>query len=176
LVVQINYLLQSLRVPLTFDQLVGPIEYVDGNKSHVTNNGSFGMATAFSNNIMMSGKHYASFEACNGSSDSLYVGVMRPGEAMRSAKNNPLSPDFFNHFTQRRGSVQYKNTFSCCMCNAYTGSCFSSHWDHNSVPSSEDWYGMGGLSAHGKIGLLLDLDQGKLFVYKNERKLGVMKR
>ena len=53
-----NYLLQSLRVPLTFDQLVGPIEYVDGNKSHVTNNGSFGMATAFSNNIMMSGNHY----------------------------------------------------------------------------------------------------------------------
>ena len=62
------------------------------------------------------------------------------------------------------------------MCNAYTGSWFSSDWDHNSVPSSEDWYGMGGLSAHGKIGLLLDLDQGKLFVYKNNRKLGVMKR
>ena len=29
-----NYL-QSLRIPLTFDQLVGPIEYVEGNKSRV---------------------------------------------------------------------------------------------------------------------------------------------
>ena len=31
-----NYLL-LLRVPLTFDQLVGPIDYVEGNKSRVTN-------------------------------------------------------------------------------------------------------------------------------------------
>ena len=58
-----NYL-QSLRVPLTFDQLVGPIDYLEGEKSCVINHdtSSGGWANAFSNNIMMAGKHYASFE------------------------------------------------------------------------------------------------------------------
>ena len=52
-----NYL-QLLRAPLTFDQLTGDAEYVEGNKSRVSHNGKFGWATAFSNNIMMAGKHY----------------------------------------------------------------------------------------------------------------------
>ena len=44
-----NYL-QSLRVPLTFDQLVGQqIDYVEGNKSRVMNNDSTPLGvTAFS--------------------------------------------------------------------------------------------------------------------------------
>ena len=32
------------------------------------------------------------------------------------------------------------------------------------------------ISSPAKIGMLLDLDEGTLSVYKNERKLGVMKR
>ena len=46
-----NYL-QSLRAPLTFDQLVGRIEYVDGNKSRVVSGQRHPpWATTFSNNI-----------------------------------------------------------------------------------------------------------------------------
>ena len=87
-----NYL-QLLQMPLTFDQLAERIEYVEGNKSCVVNNGSFGLATAFSNNIMMAGKHYASFEVCcERNRPILFVGVMRPGEAMQSAKGDPLEP------------------------------------------------------------------------------------
>ena len=73
-----NYL-QSLRKPLTFDQLVGQqIEYVEGNKSRVTNHRTLsGWATAFSNNIMMAGKHYVSFEVYRGA--ALFLGVMRLG-------------------------------------------------------------------------------------------------
>ena len=120
-----NYL-QLLRMPLTFDQLIGPMDHVEGNKSRVANNDSIERPTAFSNNIMMAGKHYASFEVCN--CGSLMVGVMRPGEAMQSSSSNPLVPSFYEHFTQRKGSEQYNNTVNCCMYYTYDGYCYS----HNS--------------------------------------------
>ena len=127
-----NYL-QSLRIPLTFDQLVGRIEYVDGNRNCVFNrHGAW--ATAFSNNIMMAGKHYASFELClSGSLDSLFLGVMRQGEAMGGAIGHPLSPLFYQHFTQREGSLQYNNSVSCCMYGTFSGHCFSSDWGEGNV-------------------------------------------
>ena len=168
-----NYL-QSLRIPLAFDQLVGQIDYVKGNKSCVTSNGRrFYWVTAFSNNIMMAGKHYALFEACHGM--SLSVGVMRPGEAMQSAHGIPLLSSFYQNFTQRKGSEQYNNTVNCCLYFAGgDGSCLSHDWE--SEFSEQNWEGMEGLSPPYKIGMLLDLDEGTLSVYNNGRRLGVMKR
>ena len=171
-----NYL-QSLRKPLTFDQLVGQhIEYVEGNKSRVvTNNSASGWATAFSNNIMMAGKHYASFEASHGT--DLLLGVIRPGEATQTAKYSPLSPSFYEHFTQRKGSVQYNNTVNCCMYIGFDGFCWSSDWESIDYEQLR-WDGMDRIYSPStcKIGMLLDLDEGTLSVYKNARKLGVMKR
>ncbi|EJK47260.1 hypothetical protein THAOC_34030 [Thalassiosira oceanica] len=40
---------------------------------------------------------------------------------------------------------------------------------------SSDWQGRESLPGSGTIGLLLDLDKGTLFVFKNGRRLGVMK-
>ena len=92
-----NYL-QSLRVPLTFDQLAESIDYVEGNESRVVhNNRSYVVATAFSNNIMMAGKHYVSFEVCQGAGGFMVLGVMRPGEAMESASGSPLSFYFYEY-------------------------------------------------------------------------------
>ena len=169
-----SYLL-SLRVPLAFDQLVGQhIEYVEGNKSRVNNKSRYDWSTAFSNNIMMAGKHYASFEVCNHGPGFL-LGVMRPGEAMQNAKYSPRTPQFFNNFTQREGSVQYNNDINCCMYSAYDGNCWSSDWEGNS--ERNEWDGIEVLSGSTcNIGMLLDLDEGTLSVYKNERKLGIMKR
>ena len=101
-----NYLL-LLQMPLSFDQLTGSMEYVEGKNSHVTNNGSidgatlFDWSTAISNNIMMAGKHYASFET--NQETGLMAGVMRPGEAMQNAQGDPL--EIYDHFTQRAGSL-----------------------------------------------------------------------
>ena len=164
-----NYL-QLLQAPLQFDQLVGQqIEYVDGNKSCVQGPSD----TAFSNNIMMAGKHYASFE-CYGD-DGLFVGVMRPGEARQSASCNPLLPSFYEHFIQREGSLQYNNRVDCCVYDSSIGYCISRDWGGSA--RSDNWDGMEGLSPPSfTIGMLLDLDEGTLSVYKNERKLGLMKR
>ena len=167
-----------MRVPLTFDQLVGEVGYVEGNKSRVTNYDilSSDWATAFSNNIMMAGKHYASFEVCSSSRISLLVGVMRPGEAMQRANYNPLVPAFYQHFTQRNGSEQYNNTVNCCMYRAYGGYCWSHDWGEGDAVRNE-WDGMEVLSSPSNtVGMLLDLDEGTLSVYKNGRKLGIMKR
>ena len=166
-----NYL-QLLQMPLIFDQLVWPIEYVDGNKSRVANNGIFELATAFSNNIMMAGKHYVSFEA---SHETLFVGVMRPGKVMEGASYNPLHSDFYEHFTQRKGSRQYNNNINCCMYRAYDGCCLSSDWGEGNY-DAKSWDGMERLSGSCKIGMLLDLDEGTLSIYNNDRRLGVMKR
>ena len=168
-----NYL-QSLQMPLTFDQLVGQqIEYVEGNKSCVTNSTPY-WATAFSNNIMMAGKHYVSFDADQ--VPGFVFGVMRPGEAMLSAEGTPLFSGFFDHFTQRKTSRQYNNSVNCCMYDSYDGCCYSHGWGEGS-PVRKEWDGMERLSAGSyTIGMLLDLDEGTLSVYKNGRKLGVMKR
>ena len=166
-----HHYLQSLRKQLTFDQLVGQqIDYVEGNKSRVTNNNStYNWATAFSNNIMMAGKHYASFEVCHGDGIGLFAGVMRPGEAMQSASVNPLSRSFYENFTQRQGSVQYNNIINCCMYDSFHGSCFSHDWGEG-ASARVAWDGMESISdSTCKVGLLLDLDEGTLSVYKNEK-------
>ena len=176
---QYNYLMQFLRAPLTFDKLVGQIDYVEGNKSCVTNNGPSGWASALSNNIMVAGKHYVSFQEHRerfGRYDFLLLGVMRPGEAMQSAKGIPLSSEFCENFTQRKGSLQNNNAVNCCMYYSYDGTCLSSDWWGGGEFDTKAWDGMEGLSSPYKIGMLLDLDEGILSVYKNGIKLGVMKR
>ena len=131
--------LHLLRAPLTFDQLVGQqIKYMDGNKSRVVHRGDI-LETAFSNNIMMAGKHYVSFEVCNGVAGAM-LGVMRPGEAMQSAQGYPLEQVFFNNFTQDERSLQYNNTVNCCMYCAFDGYCWSSDWEANQY-RSERWMG-----------------------------------
>ena len=166
--------LQLFRIPLTFDQLVGLIDYVKRNKSCVVNRHR-SWATAFSNNIMMAGKYYALFKAYHGICFS--IGVMRPGKAMQSAQGGPMSPLFYQHFTERRGSEQYNNSVNCCMYDTFGGYCYSHDWrGGRCMPPREAWDGMEGLSGSFQVGMLLDLDEGTLSVYSNGRKLGVIKR
>ena len=84
--------------------------------------------------------------------------------------------EFFEHFTQRKGSVQYNNSVNCCFYYSSSGICWSSDWGEGATVE-EKWDGMEGVSNGSyKVGMLLDLDEGTLSVYKNGRKLGVMKR
>ena len=58
--------LQFMRGPLTFDQLVGRLEYVNTDDksciSHTIRYGDSTWKTAFSNNILRAGKHHVSFQ------------------------------------------------------------------------------------------------------------------
>ena len=61
---------------------------------------------------------------------------------------------------------------NCCAYDCGTGVCYWSDW---SDCDDTEWKGIEGLDEDGTIGLLLDLDEGTLSVYKNRRRLGVMK-
>jgi len=176
----IYHYLQFMRGPLTFDQLVGAAEYVGGDKScaHHINDAQGTWGTAFSNCILRTGKHYVTFEVRN----SLYMcsvlaGVMRPGQADQEAHLNPLCGGFFEHFSQRSGNEAYNNNnkVHCCMYTAHNGERCISDWTRTGLPMSETWDGSESMDSGDKIGMLLDLDEGTLSVYKNGQRLGVMK-
>ena len=61
--------------------------------------------------------------------------------------------------------------------NAYwvDGHCFYyTHFGHH-FPGYNDWEGIQSANEEGdRIGMLLDLDQGSMTVYKNDERLGVM--
>ena len=177
------YYLQLLREPLTFDHLGGGAEYVnDFDKSCVRHSGKH-WETAFSNNILRAGKHYASFEVHRLSyptSVSAHLGVMRPGKANRQSSATTILPEFYQNFSRyidSHGECS-NNSIHCCVYNAYNGECYTSDWGgYNEFElSSMTWDGMEIMSSGDEMGLLLDLDEGTLSVYKNGRKLGVIKK
>lgn len=63
-------------------------------------------------------------------------------------------------------------------CTVQAGTSYSSNWLDGTPLSKrvETWDGREGISSGDELGMLLDLDEGTLSVYKNGRKLGVMKR
>ena len=183
--------LQFMRGPLTFDQLIGNIKYVKQhyyitmseseyrvkkeNKSCVRHSDDpREWETAFSNNVMKAGKHYAAFEI-SVPTNNIILGLMRPGKANQNAKGTPLYSKFFRNFS-RLGTEEERNKVQCCVYNARNGSCYTSDWSGSDSPDRHDWEGSESMSMYRvEMGLLLDLDEGTLSVYNNGRKLGVMK-
>jgi hypothetical protein len=102
--------------------------------------------TAASKAVMRAGRHYAQFTRVSGEW-GVMIGAIRPGWDMEGGKN------------------------------AYgvDGHCFYNTDDGSRYPGGWDWEGMQGAMEQGdRIGLLLDLDQGSMTVYKNDERLGVM--
>ena len=169
--------LQLLRAPLTFDQLVGDIDYVNtDDKSCVTNLGD-DWATAFSNNILRAGKHYVTFTPMF-DNVAMYLGLMRPGQVNQNAKGHAIYKYFYNNFSPSFSPGECNNnnnSIQCCMYNTF-GPSFSSVWSNFQAEGSRHWDGLEIISSRDQLGMLLDLDEGSLYVYKNGRKLGVMKR
>jgi len=184
--------LQLLRAPLTFDQLTGGAEYSnDEDKSCVRHNYSSSLIgeweTACSNNILRAGKHYVTFELYRYdhgrgiTNISLLAGVMRPGQAKQYAYGNPLRQEFYRKFSRRHNQMESNNNSNvhCCMYGTDLGYSLSSNWRDQvgDVPSVDrHWDGIESAASGDEIGMLLDLDEGTLSVYKNGRRLGVVKR
>ena len=136
--------------------------------------------TAFSNNILRAGKHYVTFELTIGNYGTFWLGVMRPGQANENASGTPLLSDLFENFSRRFVHGEHNNNnYNSCMYNTDCGDCHSSTWNDShdlDIDDTGNWEGMETLHSDGEIGMLLDLDEGTLSVYKNGRFLGVMKR
>ena len=143
------------------------------DKSCVTNLGD-DWATAFSNNILRAGKHYVTFTPMF-DNVAMYLGLMRPGQVNQNARGSPFCKVFFHNFSRRLGGERNNNSIQCCMYNTF-GPSFSSDWSNVQAEGSRHWDGLEAVSSGDEVGMLLDLDEGTLSVYKNGRRLGVMKR
>lgn len=173
--------LQLMRKPLSFDQLVGDIEYVNSeDKSCVKYSERYhigtvtNLATAFSNNILRAGKHYVTFSP-QSNNMRLMVGVMRPGRVNEDTRGSPRYKEFYQHFSQTHAAHYNNSSVQCCLLGLATKNCLSSGWDDETNNECETWNSES-MSYCDEIGMLLDLDEGTLTVFQNGRKLGAMKR
>eukprot|EP01046_Picozoa_sp_COSAG06_P014855 COSAG06_NODE_933_length_11441_cov_12.056075_5_plen_312_part_00 len=107
--------------------------------------GDYRTRAAASKAVMRVGRHYAQFTV--GSGCYMFFGVIRPGWDVEGG-----------HDAQR-----------------VDGNCFYYTYNGSRFPAPHGWKGRQGVRRQGdRIGLLVDLDQGTMTVYKNDERLGVM--
>ncbi|EJK58396.1 hypothetical protein THAOC_21480 [Thalassiosira oceanica] len=164
---------------LLFDVLAGGggIEHRNGDESRVygtTND----YCTAVSNsNIMTTGSHFAEFEITG----TPFIGVARPmpKEIFSRESFNFFNSDHFDALlaarTDRWGDGKVHACQYFCRDGGAIWTSFRGypgyHWDRY-----WEGYRYEGCRTGDTIGMLLNLDEGTLTVYRNNRRLGVMKR
>ncbi|EJK59975.1 hypothetical protein THAOC_19748 [Thalassiosira oceanica] len=164
---------------LEFDVLLGDyIEHRNGDKTAVCATGDVKISTAvLSSYAMSSGAHYAEFLITGWP----YIGIVRPMPGLDAGANHEgefsfigddfsgLYPDFLAQRTDDWGdSDAHACEFSCC-----DGERGWTDWDYDQI--DDEWEGMESCRSGDIVGMLLDLEQGTLTVYRNNRRLGVLK-
>jgi hypothetical protein len=146
-----------LRLPLAFGRAHGGVtlsengavatKIVGGYAWRATQSGgSYDSRAAASKAAMRSGRHFAQFTVVSGT--AMLFGVIRPGWDVEGE------------------AEAYNVDGHCCYYTATRGQRYPGH---------RAWEGMQGAKATGdRIGMLLDLDQGSMTVWKNDEQLGVM--
>ncbi|KAL9186798.1 hypothetical protein ACHAXT_010518 [Thalassiosira profunda] len=180
-----------LRSPLTFDQMFGSIVATDESRNQVRI-ASYGnpYQTALSSHIMRAGKHYASFTRTG---SDIRVGVFRPTtgldvEGLSSFDRPfPCGPLYapYSALIRDLNALWSDGDVNYCAVNLgfrrYDDDdepIPRSYWGGRGVQrdfTSFDWQGQERFEKDDTVGLLLDLDEGTLAVYRNGRRLGVMK-
>ncbi|EJK71375.1 hypothetical protein THAOC_07195 [Thalassiosira oceanica] len=174
--IELYHHLLMLRARLTFDQLVGRnIEYQEGDKAAVQwTDFSFSSAIC-GNHIMRAGKHWATFV----SHVFLSVGVIRPlpGWDQRGLDSfNPLQRQFREDLRRERTSRWEWDVHFCQFYHngQFAGQCWYSNWEGTDRRSI--WEGIDNFDKdNDTLGMLLDLDSGRLSVYRNGQRVGILK-
>ncbi|EJK76697.1 hypothetical protein THAOC_01526, partial [Thalassiosira oceanica] len=185
--------LELLRRPLCFDELAGNGFGPQEHPSRLTGTGHSGWSTAVSGHVMRGGRHFVEFvinmaeSLVEGLPVDVHLGVIRPvsltdgidleAEWKRNAHpvrvSSSWKPEVAEKLRSQRTARWGESNFHCCTYYCYNGNCYWTDWDSENVFS--DWQGQEGLPRSGTIGLLLDLDEGIMSVFKNGRRLGVIK-
>eukprot|EP01046_Picozoa_sp_COSAG06_P025160 COSAG06_NODE_2097_length_7603_cov_5.875933_9_plen_308_part_00 len=97
--------------------------------------------------VMRAGRHFAQFAGVSGHLDHVFFGVIRPGWDVEAGTD----------------------------AQTVHGHCFYNPFNGRHMPDYRNWEGRQTAREDGdRIGMLLDLDQGTMTVYKNDERLGVM--
>ena len=163
---------------LEFDVLLGGhIAHRNGDKTTVCGTGEndfSGNVAVSSGYVMRTGAHYAEFRIAG----APYIGVVRPMPGLDAGAypegfsffDDGLYPDFL---AQRSAEWGNDNVHVCEYCCA-DGEFGWTDWVRAEY-EWEQWEGMEPCRSGDTVGMLLNLDEGTLTVYKNNRRLGVMK-
>ena len=186
--------LEQMRLPLYFKQLVGNdnvISYPHQDMSTISvSYCDINNVTAISNHAMRTGKHYVTFCLCGVTNPSqLEFGVVRPIKDWDKKGLDNFDPTCFSsrHHKHREQLLAERtegwgNDLHCCIYHSFDGMCYHASWSDDW--EGDEWEGMEPLAQTGQpigdtdnvnVGLLLDLISGTLSVFKDGRKLGVMK-
>ena len=191
--------LQLFRLPLQFDKLVGAcVDHVDStDKTKVYAMGSI-HSSAICSNIMRAGRHSVSFNVNNSTGRSgVTCGIMRPTtNAITTLERCYPTNQDLSRFSLKDYEMLHSNNVDCCLLNPYVGNgLIRKRWkgwrerelmamdDDHRLQSLRQQHGITSFNWEGmeeteevsfKIGLELNLDEGTLDVYKNDRFLGTM--
>ena len=143
---------EALRVPLAFGRAHAEVTLSE-NGALATSCADDDFRTAASGVVMRSGRHFVQFTVVEG--DWMYLGVVRPGWDVEGDGEEAQDGD---------GHCFYSTT---------SGMRFP---DHSDSGGGYDWEGRQSAKEPGdRIGILLDLDQGSMTLYRNDdEKMGVM--
>ena len=166
--------LEQLRLHLKFNKLVGRGSALAGRDSAVVNYGEgYECSTAMTSYVMKRGVHYASFKL--GNNNSAIVGIVRPFRNSDFVNEEEGGFDIYNqrHF----GNLLAQRT------DAWVGNVHYCQFDCNfGEVNWTDFLGyrngeedFEGFDEGDVVGLLVDLNEGSLSVYKNGSRLGVAK-
>ena len=128
-----------------------------------------------SNEIMRGGKHYVRF--VKSGDGATMMGLIRPmdwvGHEVPTGSYSTFLRDYWpQQITQR--TARWTSQINTVTYNSWSGRASWSDWQET-TNYSESWEGEEKCHGDYEVGLLLDLDEGTLSVYKNGRRLGVMK-
>ncbi|EJK46564.1 hypothetical protein THAOC_34762, partial [Thalassiosira oceanica] len=180
--------LGQLRRPLCFDKLEGNCFSPQEHPARVTHTGRPGWSTAVSGHEMRGGRHFVEFEINHDEQSShIYLGVIRPvsltdgidleadweGHVSPVLVSSSFKPAVAEKLRSQRTAKWGVSDVHCCSYYCNSGRCYWTDW--NTEDNYSGWQGQEGFRGSGTIGLLLDLDEGTLSVFKDGRRLGVMK-
>ncbi|EJK48693.1 hypothetical protein THAOC_32486, partial [Thalassiosira oceanica] len=181
--------LEQLRKPLCFDELVGNGFSPQEHPASVTHTGGgAGWSTAVSGHVMRGGRHFVEFAIKDDvQSSNIYLGVIRPisltdgidleadwgGQVSPVHVSSRFKPALAEKLRSQRTAKWEESNVHCCTFNCVDGRCCWTDWDNER--GSSNWQGQERLQVSSAIGLLLDLDEGTLSVFKDGRRLGVIK-
>ena len=183
--------LEQLRQPIRFDVLVGDGLSAQEHPASVTRTVCDGWSTAMSGHAMRGGRHFVEFETTNYDQNVplVHLGVIRPvsltdgidleadwnGTVIPVAVSSSYQPAIAEKLRSQGTAKWEDSNVHCCDYRCDNGNLTWTNWDNEDWMS--DWQGREGLGGRGSgtIGLLLDLNEGTLSVFKNGRRLGVIK-
>ncbi|EJK45990.1 hypothetical protein THAOC_35367 [Thalassiosira oceanica] len=163
---------------LDFDVLLGGnIEHQNGDKTTIYGAIGDGYSVAVSSGyVMTSGSHYAEFQI---SGSSTFIGIVRPMPGLDASAYQGGSfgfvgrSRFYPDFLAQRSDNWGDGNVHACEYNCLDGEMFWTKWE-TGHSEWEEWEGMEDCYSGDTMGMLLNLDEGTLTVYKNNRRLGVM--